>query len=79
MNDRELEFPQWQGPLQEAILEFDPQKLAEKIRTVEALIPERLQQLDQGKDGHAEKTALHDAQAILRIMKRDRLAASGRD
>jgi hypothetical protein len=41
----ELKYPSWQTPLQEAILEFDPEKLAEKIQAVESLIFERLQVL----------------------------------
>ena len=77
MSDAELKFPEWQGPLQELILEFDPQKLREKIPRVEALISERLQQLDHGNDGRVEKIALHDALTIVRIMKRDRVASSG--
>jgi hypothetical protein len=77
MSDGELKFPQWQGPLQELILEFDPQKLPEKIQQVEALVLERLQQLDHGSDGRVEKIALHDALTIVRIMKRDRLGSSG--
>jgi hypothetical protein len=34
----ELKFPHWQAPLQELILEFEPEKLAEEIRKVEALL-----------------------------------------
>jgi hypothetical protein len=79
MSDAELKFPQWQGPLQELILEFDPQKLPEKIQSVETLVLERLQQLDHGNDSRGEKIALHDALSVLRIMKRDRLGSSGPD
>lgn len=69
----ELKFPQWQAPLQDLILEFDPVKLEEKIRTVETLLFDRLQQLDHGNGGRDEKTALQDALSIIRIMQRDRL------
>jgi hypothetical protein len=79
MSDVELKFPQWQGPLQELILEFDPQKLPEKIQGVETLVLERLQQLDHENDSRVEKIALHDALSIIRIIKRDRLGSSGRD
>ncbi len=68
-----LNSHKWQGPLEELILEFDLQKLPEKILSVETLILERLQQLDHGSDGRVEKIALHDALTIVRIMKRDRL------
>jgi hypothetical protein len=68
-----LKFPQWQVPLQELVLEFDPQKLPEKIQRVETLLFERLQKLDDGRDSRVEKLALYDAQTMVRIMKRNRL------
>src|ERR1700687_2573497 len=55
LNDEELKFTEWQAPLQDLILEFDPKKLAEKIQRVETVIFERQQQLYQGSDGHAER------------------------
>ena len=73
----DAEFPQWQSPLQELLLEFDPEKWSEKIQSVENLVLERLQQLDHGNDGNVEKIALHDAVSIIRIVKRDRLDSSG--
>lgn len=73
MEDRALKFPQWQGPVQELVLEFDPIKLEERIRAVEVLLFDRLQQLEQENGGHDEKIALQDALSIIRIMKRDRL------
>jgi hypothetical protein len=77
MSNAELKFPQWQGPLQELILEFDPQKMPEKIQSAEILVLERLQQLHHGNDSRVEKIALHDALSIIRIMKRDRRGSSG--
>ena len=50
MSNAELKFPQWQGPLQKLILEFDPQKMPEKIQSAETLVLERLQQLHHGND-----------------------------
>ena len=43
MSEEQLKFPRWQAPLQELIIEFDREKLAEKVQKVEALISERLQ------------------------------------
>jgi hypothetical protein len=77
MSNAELKFPQWQGPLQELILEFEPQKMPEKIPSAETLVLERLQQLHHGNDSRVEKIALHDALSIIRIMKRDRRGSSG--
>jgi hypothetical protein len=45
MDDTKLQYPEWQSPLQEVLLEFDPQKLPEKALKAETLILERLQQL----------------------------------
>jgi hypothetical protein len=73
MTDGPLKFPQWQAPLQELILEFDPVELAEKVRAVEALLFARLQQLNHDTERRDEKIALQDALSIVRIMKHDRL------
>jgi hypothetical protein len=73
MSDEELKFPEWQAPLQDLILEFDPKKLVEKIQKVETVIFERQQRLHQGSDGHAERAALSDGLNIVRLIKRDKL------
>ena len=73
MSNEELKFPEWQVPLQDLILEFDHQKLAEKIQKVENLIFKRQQQLYQGSDAHAEREALNDGLNIIRVIKRDKL------
>ncbi len=73
MNDAELKYPGWQAPLQDLILEFDREKVLERIQKVENLIFERLQQLRQGSDGHSERDAINDALFIIRNLKRDKL------
>jgi hypothetical protein len=73
MSDEELKFPEWQAPLQELILEFDREKWLEKLRSMEAVIFERLQQLGKGRDGRDEQVALRDALSVMRIIKQDRL------
>jgi hypothetical protein len=73
MTDGPLKFPQWQAPLQDLILEFDPIELTEKIAVVEALLFARLQQLNHAAENRDEKIALQDALSVVRIMKRDRL------
>jgi hypothetical protein len=73
MNDGELRYPEWQSPLQELILEFDREKVLERIQKVENLIFERLQQLPPGSDGDSEQEAINDALFILRNIKRDKL------
>ncbi len=73
MNNEELPYPEWQIPLQELILEFDREKLTQKMQMVESLIIERLLQLSEAGDGRNEQTALKDAIAILRVIKQERL------
>ncbi len=76
MSDGVLKFPEWQEPLKEVILEFDPEKLLEKIPQVEMIIFERLQLLRKEIDGHdseTEEEAINDALRVLRILRREKL------
>jgi len=67
-----IEFPDWQNHLQDLAFEYDREKLSEKVRIVETLIFERLQQLP-ANDGRGEREFLNDAIQTLRTIKRDRL------
>lgn len=69
----ELPYPEWQLPLQEAILEFDREKSAEKTRKVAGLILGRLLELQQSNHGHNERAAIIEGLSILRTIKDDRL------
>lgn len=68
MSEEELRFPAWQKPLQDLILEFDREKLAEKVKKVEALIIERDRQLRVSDSHTDERVALSDALAIIRVL-----------
>ena len=68
-----LRFPEWQVAYQAALLEVDPQKLPERVKAAEAAIFLRQQALANSSDGHAERQAIEDAVAGLRILKRDSL------
>ena len=72
MDDTKLQYPEWQSPLQEVLLEFDPPKLPEKALKAETLILERLQQLQQSDDGHHERVAIDDGLSVLRTIRRER-------
>jgi hypothetical protein len=74
VSDRELKYPIWQIHLQEAILEFDREKLAERIQKVETLMFERLQEISSDTDHHDERQALADAASILREVKKAKLS-----
>jgi hypothetical protein len=64
----------WQKPYQEALLEFDPEKLKDKVIAAENAIFLRFQEL-AGVNGQAtdERVALNDALRALRILQVDRL------
>lgn len=64
----ELLYPEWQGPLREVLLEFDPERLTEKALRAEALILERLQHLQQSSNHHDERVALDDGLFILKTI-----------
>ena len=68
-----LPYPEWQRALQEAMLEFDGNKLTERVLNAEALIVERLRQLQESKDGRNEREAIDDGLFILRTLKREKL------
>jgi hypothetical protein len=55
------------------LLEFDREKLREKIQHVETLIFERFQQLGDGSDGSSDLQAINDAMSVLRSIKLDKL------
>jgi len=68
MGEEELKFPEWQKPLQDLILEFDREKLLEKVKKVETLIIERHQQLVGASDSQDERDALIDALSVIRVL-----------
>jgi hypothetical protein len=68
-----LRYPQWQRPYQAALLELDPQKLAQHVAEAEAAIFKRLQQLSQSQDGETERQVIEGAICALKILKRDSL------
>jgi|HubBroStandDraft_6_1064221.scaffolds.fasta_scaffold670782_3 hypothetical protein len=74
MAEGDLRFPEWQLPVQDAILEFNRERLRDKVQKVETLIYERLQQINGEDDGaQDERQSIQDALEILRTIKRDRL------
>jgi hypothetical protein len=73
MDPNQLKYPLWQVPLQDVMQEFSRDKLPVKIQKVEALIFERLQQLQSSNDGAAERFAISEALELLRTVKHNRL------
>lgn len=68
----QLEFPRWQAPLQELILEFDREKFCEKLPIVETAILMRLRQLGAKNDDYRERLALNDGLSVIGAIARDR-------
>jgi hypothetical protein len=73
VSDSELKYPSWQTPLRQALLEGNPEKLAKKIREVEARISERLLEMASDTGHRDEREAIVDAAAILRVLKKEEL------
>ena len=69
----DLKYPEWQKPLQEAILEFDIVRLPERIAEAEAAIFVRQLALANSPDGHSERDAIRDGLRILSALKKDKL------
>lgn len=69
----ELPYPEWQCPLEELMLELDREKLVKKTLEVEAIVRDRLRQLQQSNDGDKERQAIRDGLHTLRTIKRERL------
>jgi hypothetical protein len=72
-NSSPLHYPEWQRPYQEALLERDLKRLAERVADAEVAIFKRLQALSQSQDGQAEREAIEHAIGALKVIKRDRL------
>jgi len=66
-----FEYPEWQKPVQEALLELDNDKLKERIEAAEVAILNRLQSLSRTQCSEAERLAIQDALSTLRVVKRD--------
>ena len=66
-----LRYPEWQKPYHEALIEVDENKLGERLSAAQAAISKRLQALSGDPNHHAERQAIQDALASIRVLKRD--------
>ena len=66
-------YPEWQHEYQAALLELGNEKLRERVGAAETAIFNRLQAISEGSNHTAERQALEDALASLRVLKRDNL------
>ncbi len=68
-----LDYPDWQRPVQAALLEMEKDKLTARVGDAEIAIFNRLQAISQGSDHGDERQALEDALSNLRVLKRESL------
>jgi hypothetical protein len=66
-----MSYPEWQADYQAALVELDPEKLPKRVEAAETAIFKRLQTLSGNQDSHAERQAIEDALASLRLLKRE--------
>ena len=66
-------YPEWQYEYRAALLELDTEKLRERVAAAETAIFNRLQAISHDPDHNAERQAIEDALASLRVLKRDNL------
>jgi hypothetical protein len=64
-----LKYPEWQKPYYDALLELDRTKLEKLVATAHAAIVQRMQIIASMPGHQAERRALEDALASLRILK----------
>lgn len=69
MSATQLRYPQWQGPLLQAVMETKPDSLLEKIQIAETATSQRLRELDNNPASKEERVALSDAVSTLRVLK----------
>ena len=70
----EILYPEWQPAYRAALLELDPKQLPDRVIAAETAIFSRLQAISGNMDHHAERRAIEDALAGLRVLKREALA-----
>jgi hypothetical protein len=66
-------YPAWQHKYYVALVETVPGKLSERVTVAETAIFKRPQTMSASADLQAERQAIEDALAGLRILKKERL------
>ena len=66
----EILYPHWQNEYVAALLEFDNEAAKERIKTAEAAIEKRLEELAHDSDHHTERHVINDALVSLQSLKK---------
>lgn len=67
-------YPEWQIPVQDAVLETDRTKFPQKVQHAEAKISERSKQIGQSSGGGREQDALRHSLFLLRALRNEGLS-----
>ena len=67
----DLAYPNWQKPVQEALVELDKDKLKERIAAAERAIAQRLEAIERSPADRAEREAMQHALSSLRVVKKE--------
>ena len=71
-----LTYPEWQKPVQEALIELDLERLQARIASAKTAVSRRLETIAQQEGHQAERQAIEDALAILRMLENQTRQAS---
>ena len=69
----DLEFPEWQGPYMEALMETDQGNLVGRIDLAERTIFLRLKEIQSSSKRRSEEQAIEDALRGLTFLRRETL------
>jgi hypothetical protein len=69
----DLEFPEWQGPYMEALMETDQEKLVGRVDFAERAIFLRLKEIQSSSKRRSEEQAIEDALRGLTMLRRETL------
>jgi hypothetical protein len=72
-SQQHFEYPEWQEPYYDALLELDHAKLPRLVSTAYAAVVKRLEIVLSIPQHQAERQALEDALASLRVVKKKEL------
>jgi hypothetical protein len=69
----DLEFPEWQGPYMEALMETDQEKLVGRVDFAERAIFLRLKEIQSSSKRRSEEQAIENALMGLTLLRRETL------
>ena len=70
---KNFQWPMWQKPYQDALVELDRNKLQERVAAAEVAIFRCLQRMSPTREQLSERHAIEDALSTLRVLKRESL------